>query len=109
MSDDWLLDAKVRLDRMPEKAKEVREQAMADLSFFAKLVNPGYMYGSVHFEIFRWMQEYELFGRGEAHTSNKLIMLARAHLKSHMIATWCAWIITNIQKLLCCTYQQRQS
>jgi len=95
MSDDWLLDAKIRLDRMPEKAKEVREQAMADLSFFAKLVNPGYMYGSVHFEIFRWMQDYELFGRGTTHTSNKLIMLPRAHLKSHMVATWCAWIITR--------------
>lgn len=93
--DDWLQDAKIKLKRMPAEAKEVRERAKADLAFFAKLVNPGYMYGSVHQEIFRWMQDYTLFGKGEDYTSNKLIMLPRAHLKSHMVATWCAWIITR--------------
>ena len=93
--DDWLVDAHIKLQRMPTEAKEVRERAMADLAFFAKLVNPGYMYGSVHREIFAWMQEYSLFGQGGATTSNKLIMLPRAHLKSHMVATWCAWIITR--------------
>jgi len=93
--DDWLVDAKLKIDRMPEEAKQVRERAMHDLSYFAKLVNKGYMYGSVHFEIFRWMQDYTLFGRGEESTSNKLIMLPRAHLKSHMVATWCAWVITR--------------
>ena len=93
--DDWLAEAKVKLKRMPEAAKEVRERAMTDLSFFARLVNPGYMYGSIHFEIFRWMQDYTLFGQGTETTSNKLIMLPRAHLKSHMVATWCAWIVTR--------------
>ena len=93
--DDWLQDAKLKLKRMPAEAKEVRERAMHDLFFFAKLVNPGYMYGSVHQEIFAWMQDYTLFGQGDEATSNKLIMLPRAHLKSHMVATWCAWIITR--------------
>lgn len=93
--DDWLQDAKIKLKRMPADALEVRERALADLSFFAKLVNPGYMYGSVHQEIFRWMQDYTLFGQGEEATSNKLIMLPRAHLKSHMVATWCAWVVTR--------------
>lgn len=93
--DDWLVDAQIKLERMPEAAKEVREKALNDLSYFAQLVNPGYMYGSVHFEIYRWMQQYSLFGQGDDSTSNKLIMLPRAHLKSHMVATWCSWIIAR--------------
>lgn len=93
--EDWLIEAHKKLHRMPEAAKEVRERALSDLFFFAKLVNPGYMYGEVHREIFRWMQEYGLFGQAEDQTSNKLIMLPRAHLKSHMVATWCTWIIAR--------------
>jgi phage terminase large subunit-like protein len=89
---DWLTEALDIIKRMPPKAKEVRERALVDLNYFATLVNPGYMYGEVHREIFRWMEEYTLFGRGDL-TSNKLIMLPRGHLKSHMVATWCAWII----------------
>ena len=92
---DWLSLAKKKLEKMPEDAKQIRETALSDLFFFAKLVNPGYMYGDVHKEIFLWMQEYTLFGIGESQSSNKLIMLPRAHLKSHMVATWCAWIITR--------------
>lgn len=43
------------------------------------------------------MQEYTLFGQSldDLLTGNKLIMLPRGHLKSHMVATWCAWIITR--------------
>lgn len=93
--DDWLVLANKKLKLMPEPAREVRERAIEDLEFFAKLVNPGYMYGEVHREVFRWMQDYNLFGQGEDLTSNKLIMLPRAHLKSHMVATWCAWVITR--------------
>jgi len=93
--EDWQRDAYRKLEQMPVQAKELRELAMEDLYFFASLVNPGFMYGSIHKELFRWMQEYSLFGQGEASTSNKLIMLPRAHLKSHMVATWCAWIITR--------------
>ena len=93
--DDWLSLAKKKLEKMPEEARQIRETAKDDLFFFAKLVNPGYMYGDVHKEIYKWMQTYSLFGIGETQTSNKLIMLPRAHLKSHMVATWCAWIITR--------------
>src|SRR5690606_17856406 len=95
IEEDWLLEAQTKLKRMPQQAKEVRERALEDLYFFACLVNPGYMYGEVHRDIFRWMQDYSLFGQDEGLTSNKLIMLPRAHLKSHMVATWCAWIITR--------------
>lgn len=93
--DDWLQRALTKLDKMPEEAKQIRETAMNDLFFFAKLVNPGYVYGEVHKEIFLWMQEYTLYGQGATHVTNKLIMLPRAHLKSHMVATWAAWIITR--------------
>lgn len=93
--EQWLIDAEKRLARMPEEAKQVRETALNDLFFFAKLVNPGYMYGDVHKEIFKWLESYALFGRGEELTSNKLIMLPRAHLKSHMVATWASWVITK--------------
>ena len=93
--EQWLKEAFIKVKRMPEAAKEVRDRAVDDLEFFARLVNPGYMYGEVHKEIFRWMQNYSLYGQGEDLTSNKLVMLPRAHLKSHMVATWCAWIITR--------------
>lgn len=95
VKEKWLLDAEKRLEKMPEEAKQIRETALNDLFFFAKLVNPGYVYGDIHKQLFQWMQEYNLFGKGEALTSNKLTMLPRAHLKSHMVATWCAWIITR--------------
>lgn len=93
--EDWLKEAYEKLESMPLQAKEVRKAAEEDLYFFARLVNPGYMYGSIHRELFRWMQDYTLFGQGQAMTDNKMIMLPRAHLKSHMVATWCAWIIVR--------------
>ena len=93
--DAWLVDAYKKLEDMPEQAKEIRERALIDLSFFAKLVNKGYCYGKIHEETFRWMQDYALFGQGNSLTFNKLIMFPRAHLKSHMVATWCAWVIAR--------------
>lgn len=95
VEESWRTEAQRKIEGMPDEAKEIRKQALADLYFFAKLVNPGYMYGQVHREIFAWLQEYHLFGKGEALTTNKLVMLPRGHLKSHMIATWAAWIITR--------------
>jgi hypothetical protein len=95
LEDDWEKLAKAKLDRMPEEAKQIRETAKNDLYFFARLINPGYMYGDIHKECFQWMQEYTVFGQGKAQTTNKLIMLPRAHLKSHMVATWATWVITR--------------
>lgn len=92
---EWLKDAKAILKKMPDRALEIRQRAKDDLYYFARLVNPGYMYGEVHREIFRWMQDYNLYGQGDGLSSNKLIMLPRAHLKSHMVAVWCAWVITR--------------
>ncbi|MNU58847.1 hypothetical protein D3C71_479920 [compost metagenome] len=95
MDEEWSRDVAKRLKLMPQEVRDVRERAESDLFYFAQLVNPGYMYGEVHREVFRWMQEYDLFGMGEQLGSNKLVMLPRAHLKSHMVATWCAWVITR--------------
>jgi phage terminase large subunit-like protein len=95
MDDLWLKEAQKKLDKMPEEGKEIRRTAMNDLFFFARLVNPGYMYGDIHKEIFTWMQEYALYGQGVTEMANKLILLPRAHLKSHMVATWAAWVITR--------------
>lgn len=93
--EPWLEEANKKLKNMPKQVKELRELAMEDLVTFARLVNPGYMYGAIHEEIYKWMQEYTIFGQDDNLTSNKLVMLPRAHLKSHMVATWCAWIITR--------------
>lgn len=95
MSKTWLEAANKRLASMPDEAREIRETALEDLYFFARLVNPGYVYGSIHRSLYKWLEEYSIFGKGDELSSNKLIMLPRAHLKSHMVATWAAWIITR--------------
>ena len=69
---DWRQAAQRKLDRLPPEAKALREEAMSDLWVFAQLVNPGYMYGDIHKDIYRWMMNYNLFGRGEDLSSNKL-------------------------------------
>ena len=91
----WLKEAYDRLNAMPKEAKTIRQTAEKDLFFFARLVNPGYVYGKVHREVYRWMQDYNLYNLGMSVTSNKLIMLPRGHLKSHMVATFVAWLITK--------------
>ena len=91
---DWLTAAYTHIEHMSDKAKEIRERSKLDLYFFARLMNPGYVYGDIHKEIFQWLQSYTLYKVDDGITTNKLILLPRAHLKSHMIAVWCAWIIT---------------
>jgi hypothetical protein len=95
MKESWLVEAEKKLDKMPDQAKQIRETALNDLFFFAQLVNPGYMYGEIHKEYYQWLQNYSLYGQGIGQSTNKLVMLPRAHLKSHMVATWAAWIITK--------------
>lgn len=95
----WAKDAELKLSKMPEEAKQIREAAKEDLFLYARLVNPGYVYGDIHKEIFKWMQEYTLYGMGMESTTNKLIMLPRGHLKSHMVATWASWVITRVPEV----------
>lgn len=93
--EQWLVNAYKSIDKMPAESKAIREMAKEDLFTFARLVNPGYMYGEIHKEFYQWISNYNLYGMHEELSSNKLIMLPRAHLKSHMVATWCAWMITR--------------
>ena len=46
------------------------------------------MYGNIHEKVFRWLADPEAHKR-------QLLLLPRGHLKSHCIATWCAWEITR--------------
>lgn len=67
--------------------RELREVAEADLYTFACLVNPMRVYGELHKEVFRWLMSEEM--------PNQLLLLPRAHMKSHCIAVWCAWWLTK--------------
>jgi len=71
--------------------EEIRKQAEDDLFIFAQLVNPSYLYAEIHKLVFRWI------GQAGDHKDqlDQLLLLPRSHLKSHIIATWCAWWITK--------------
>lgn len=66
----------------------VKQICEDDLFAFATLLNPNHLYGEIHKEVFKWMS-------GKNRRDNILILLPRAHLKSHMVAVWCAWWITK--------------
>lgn len=84
---EWLDKARYRLERMPKEAKEIKKAAEDDLFTFASLINPLREYGDIHKEVFRWLQSDS--------EGNQLLLLPRAHMKSHCIAVWCAWWITR--------------
>lgn len=65
----------------------IRDAAESDLYTFACLINPLRLYGDVHKEVFRWLMEVK--------HPNQLLLLPRAHMKSHCIAVWCAWWVTK--------------
>lgn len=85
--EQWLKDAKIRLEKMPAQAKEVRQAALDDLNIFARLLNPQRVYGDIHYDVFKWLQSDA--------SGNQLLLLPRAHMKSHCVAVWCAWWITK--------------
>ena len=68
--------------------KEIRDAAESDLWFFANLVHPERLYGEVHKEVFRFLQNNDF--------PNALLLLARAHMKSHCVAVWCEWHLTKV-------------
>lgn len=67
--------------------EELREAAESDLYTFARLVNPERLYGDIHKDVFKFLQNNDF--------PNALLLLPRAHMKSHCIAVWCAWWITK--------------
>jgi len=68
--------------------EEIKALAEEDLITFAQLVNPTYLYGDIHKEVYSWLDNGE-------NKSNQLLLMPRGHMKSHMIAVWCAWWITK--------------
>jgi hypothetical protein len=69
------------------KLDEIRELAENDLYTFARLVHPEREYGEIHKEVFKWLQA--------SSTPNQLLLLPRAHMKSHCIEVWVCWWITK--------------
>jgi len=67
---------------------EIRQAMEDDLYTFACIVNPTRLYGDVHKEVFRWLMQ-------DNYLTNQLLLLARGHMKSHMLAVWCAWQVTK--------------
>ena len=76
------------MTKATNKLQRIKEAAEADLYTFAKLVNPLRLYGEIHKEVFDWLSS-------ENADINQLLLLPRAHMKSHCIAVWCAWWVTK--------------
>lgn len=79
-------------------ADDIRTRAENDLNVFALLVNPTRVYGDIHHDVFDWFQadqKIEVDAAGFRRVPNQLVLLPRAHQKSHLIAVWTAWWITK--------------
>lgn len=72
---------------MPTR-EEIREAAEGDLKVFARLVNPKRVYGSIHDEVMDWWQS-------ESCPENTILLLPRAHMKSHLSAVYASWLIVK--------------
>lgn len=72
---------------MNKQIQEIRELAESDLYSFAKLVHPEREYGEIHQKVFKWLQAED--------SLDQLLLLPRAHMKSHCIAVWTVWWITK--------------
>ena len=70
------------------KQEQLKKHLELDLWAFARYINPHYCYGEIHEEVFRWLS---LPNAGD----HQLLLMPRAHLKSHCIAVWCVWQITR--------------
>ena len=68
--------------------QEVREYLENNLWAFAQYINPHYCYGDIHRKVFEWLSDPEC-------SDHQLLLLPRAHLKSHCIAVWAVWQITR--------------
>lgn len=73
--------------KVNEFIESKRTELENDLFAFAKYINPTYIYGAIHEEIFRWLQS--------DNEKNQLLLIPRGHLKSHCLAVWALWWITK--------------
>lgn len=70
-----------------QQIQDIIDECRWNLYAFAVTVNPTYLYGDIHQEVFSWLGDPEANER-------QLLLLPRGHLKSHCIAVYCAWKIT---------------
>jgi hypothetical protein len=78
--------------KVSQSTKElIKQTAEDDLFYFACLVNPMRLYGEIHKEVFRFLMDCD--------NPNQLLLLPRAHMKSHCVATWVAWWITKFPEV----------
>jgi len=74
-------------DRKRDDVRQIIETCQDNLYAFATTINPQYLYGDIHKEVFSWL--------GDPNANERqLLLLPRGHLKSHCIAVYCAWKIT---------------
>jgi len=86
---EWELD-------IPATALPHREFYEENLKEFAGYINPGYVYGEAHFEVFTWLEQTESKDEDVREAASyQLLMYPRGHLKSHCLAVWVAWKITK--------------
>lgn len=72
---------------MSNEIEQVRNLAENDLFTFAQLLHPEREYGEIHEKVFKWLQKEG--------SLDQLLLLPRAHMKSHCIAVWTVWWITK--------------
>ena len=70
------------------QVEELKALCEADLYTFACFINPNRLYGQVHKEMMDFITKRDA-------KPNQLMLIPRAHMKSHVIAVWCAWWITK--------------
>lgn len=75
------------MKKVSEFIESKRLELENDLFAFAKYINPTYIYGPIHEEVFRWLQSDDLH--------NQLLLIPRGHLKSHCLAVWALWKVTK--------------
>jgi len=71
-----------------DQREERRSQAEADLISFIELVHPLRLLGNIHREIITWWTASNASG-------HQLLLLPRDHMKSALVAYWCAWMLTK--------------
>ena len=76
------------------KKDELRELYEGNLFQFAQYINPHYVYGDIHEEVFAWLQQ-DRDEEAEIDLLNKLLLLPRDHLKSHCAAVYVVWRLTK--------------
>lgn len=68
------------------KIEELRELCRQDFWSFMQFIQPNRLYGQLHKDMAEFLTKPDA-------KPNQLCLVPRAHMKSHVIAVWCAWWI----------------